>query len=188
MRSSSICWHAVYSQMHLRQRASSIQGAKYTKCIKNFLGLLWKLCPCWLLRHVQALGYLVLWNWCILVVRRFPASHFPPWVDSSLSAAVSHNQSYSNLMWLNHRWSCNKKLLKASNDTKCVRTLSGLAFHENCVNVLCRSSHGRRKTRGDQVLWFWCLIWLRGKFRHGICHKLYTAGFSGQKFYTINFT
>ena len=124
MGSSSICLHAAYSQMHLRQRASSIQGAKYTKCIKNVLGLLWKLCPCWLLRHVQALGYLVLWNWCILVVRRFPASHFPPWVDSSLSAAVSHTQSYSNLIWHDHRWICNKELHQASNDTKYAKTLS----------------------------------------------------------------
>ena len=24
--------------------------------------------------------------------------------------------------------------------------------------------------------------------RHGICQKIYTAGFSGQKFYTLNFT
>ena len=23
--------------------------------------------------------------------------------------------------------------------------------------------------------------------RHGICQKIYTAGFSGQKFYTVNF-
>ena len=86
-----------------------------------------------------------LWNLCNQV-RKSAAAEFPPWVDSSLSAAVSHYQNYSNLLWHYHRWICNKELHQASNDTKYVNSLSGLAFH-----VHCRSSWSRRKTSGRRL-------------------------------------